>query len=976
MRNFVRYIFVGMLIGLNPVLQRLPGNEQVQESVAQGWLSPLSNDDAWQKLPAIESGRKTDLPIWARMLAAPMPRTTAALLELDLAHRTAGPVPMTLRHAMRWVTAHANHCDYAEAMALGDGMLSGFTKQQVAGLKDGSFSGWTDSDREALQFSLAMAVDSAGFPDAKFQKLVELFGERVVAAMVLHSAFANFQDRLLICLGCPGESGGTRSPVDVRFNREALVTAMTPPASATLSATSAPAPSSPVANQSHTSLNDTITWLSYDALQGQLELQRKRTTRLPIPDWSEISKKLPPGLMDQPSKIVWYQIVMGYADELAVPFEIYLRTAGSEISRNWDRILGNSIFWMVTDSINCPYCMGHCEMNWEVAGLSPAQIAERSRILAGSDWSSLPQNEQRALLFARKLTATPWKVTPDDLSVLRSDFGDERALYIAVNASRYNYMTRISNGFQLTLESENVFWDYYNLKPPTQQVSQTSEVRQNVPGMLTASKSQQPESSSSDQPRPTPLTRPEMKELLEDMKGRTPRIPLPPAEPSENAPEELSRAYESRVRSLYVPTGDGMSYLAFSGSANRGGAVGGPNNSGGTQGGGTSGFGGGQRSGSSGAGRAPMAPDPAMSLDYAFKTRLFWIASRANNCQYCLGHQESKLLAAGMTEDEVARLDCEWEAFPESEQSAFALARRLTLEPHLLSDADIDACRPYYSDLQIIEMIASVAGNNAINRWKEGIGVPQSAGGGNFGAPRNAEPGSQRVTDTGHSYLTATSEAYQSILSKVTFADSSLSANSNLVITRMSRPPLESRRFVLESLASAENRKPRLSLATEETTRLAFEELLVEGPIQQWHRLMGHFPSAGKRVVGLVQGGEAMSALSPRLRSQIRWSTARQDRAWYAMSLARKQLRSLGETDDAIFGIDDLSTESLSDADRSLIVLANHLAASPVILTDAEVQKAVELAGPEAVAQCVHFTCICALFNRLTEAAGLTAEAL
>ena len=34
-----------------------------------------------------------------------------------------------------------------------------------------------------------------------------------------------------------------------------------------------------------------------------------------------------------------------------------------------------------------------------------------------------------------------------------------------LNASRYNYMTRISNGFQLKLERENVFYDYYNTKP-------------------------------------------------------------------------------------------------------------------------------------------------------------------------------------------------------------------------------------------------------------------------------------------------------------------------------------------------------------------------------------------------------------------------------------------------------------------------------------------------------------------------------
>jgi len=170
--------------------------------------------------------------------------------------------------------------------------------------------------------------------------------------------------------------------------------------------------------------------------------------------------------MEGPSDIVWYQLSFGYAHELAVPFEIYLRTAGGEVRRNWDRLFGGSIFWMVTDAVKCPYCMGHCEMNWEVAGLSEDQIAEQSRILAGNDWSTFTPAEQHGLAFARKLTQSPSSITAEDIEQLRTGLGEERAFYVALNSSRYNYMTRISNGFQLTLESDNVFWDYYNMPRP------------------------------------------------------------------------------------------------------------------------------------------------------------------------------------------------------------------------------------------------------------------------------------------------------------------------------------------------------------------------------------------------------------------------------------------------------------------------------------------------------------------------------
>ena len=84
-----------------------------------------------------------------------------------------------------------------------------------------------------------------------------------------------------------------------------------------------------------------------------------------------------------------------------------MRTAGAEAAPKYDRIFGGSLFWVTTKAIKCPYCMGHCEMNWEVAGLTKGEIAERSRLLAGDDWSSFPPAEQHAFAFARKLTRRP-----------------------------------------------------------------------------------------------------------------------------------------------------------------------------------------------------------------------------------------------------------------------------------------------------------------------------------------------------------------------------------------------------------------------------------------------------------------------------------------------------------------------------------------------------------------------------------------
>lgn len=422
---------------------------------------PLSNEEAWRKLPAaaVGAGQGQPLPVWARMLANDLPRTTAALLQLDHAQRALSPLDPKLRAAIRWVAAHANGSDYSKAYAAADAKRAGLDSVRLDALTQDGFPGWSEGDRRALEFARKMTVDSDAVSDEEFRALVKHFGERGAASMVLTLAYANMMDRLMICLDARVEPDGPSPPVDVAFAPASLVSTTTPPPRSN-AAPAAPAVKNVVA--------DDPEWktLTYEALQQRLEAQRKKPTRLRIPAWNEFADKLPKGMFSKPSEIVWYRIVFGYAPELAVPFEFFMRTAGAEAAGKYDRIFGQSVFWVTTRALKCPYCMGHCEMNWEVAGLSREEIADRSKRLAGDDWSSFPPAEQRAFAFARKLTGKPGSISQEDIAPLIKDFGRERAVILVMNACRYHYMTRISNGFQLRLESENVFYDYYNAKPP------------------------------------------------------------------------------------------------------------------------------------------------------------------------------------------------------------------------------------------------------------------------------------------------------------------------------------------------------------------------------------------------------------------------------------------------------------------------------------------------------------------------------
>lgn len=423
----------------------------------------LTDEEAWARLPPTADGTKPHLPVWVRMLAAEMPRTAAAYLQLDYAHRAASPLPAKLRAAMRWVAANANRCEYSKAQSIADANAAGVSDAAITSLIDGTLSAWEDDDRKALKFAVDMTVDSESVTDAQFAELVQSFGEKQTACMVLLMAYANFQDRLLLSFGVTFEPNGPMAPVAVRFEPDSFVMKTTPPPSTSVTELkpAATGNSSPEENN-----NDEWQTQNYEFLQRRINVQKEKPTRLPILPWSQIAPSLPEGLMKGPSVIVWYQTVFGYAPELAVPFEFVMRTAGAEGSGKWDRIFGSGLFFVTTKAVECPYCMGHCEMNWEVAGLNQEQIATRSRLLSDTDWSAFPVAEQHAYAFARKLSKTPWEISDDDVRQLQKDFGKDRALLVMFNASRYHYMTRISNGFQLTLEKENVFFQYYNQKPP------------------------------------------------------------------------------------------------------------------------------------------------------------------------------------------------------------------------------------------------------------------------------------------------------------------------------------------------------------------------------------------------------------------------------------------------------------------------------------------------------------------------------
>ncbi len=407
-------------------------------------------------------------------------------------------------------------------------------------------------------------------------------------------------------------------------------------------------------------------------------------------------------------------------------------------------------------------------------------------------------------------------------------------------------------------------------------------------------------------PKPVAVTREAEKELLEAHKKAAPRLPMPPADEG-----PFARVNNGRFRAYYLPKEAGF------------GGLGG------------------------------REKDAAETLDPTFKVKLFWVVSRVNNCLYCLGHQEHKLSAAGVTDDGIAALDSDWAALPEKERAAVAFAKKLTFQPHLVAAVDVAALGRHFTPDQCLEIVVAVAGFNSMNRWTDGLNIPADENGDFF------KKGDAAVDLS--TFRTPTSAKYKSARSVV--APVAADGPATCPPSWPTRPALETRGQVEEQWKLARTRTPVLPVAAQVPSDWNL-------PAANWLKLLATFPTAGKsRAAGIASAAE-IGTLSPRLKALAAWAAAREDRAWYALAIARDRLKALGLTDDQVFALDAPAADRPA-LEAQVLAFARKLAVAPATVTDADVAA---LRGPltdHQVAELVHQMCNAAFLDRVTEAARL-----
>lgn len=413
-------------------------------------------------------------------------------------------------------------------------------------------------------------------------------------------------------------------------------------------------------------------------------------------------------------------------------------------------------------------------------------------------------------------------------------------------------------------------------------------------------------------------TRPEMKQKIEALKQREARIPLPALTPDEIAAGRRS-VNNGRLRSIYLPE----SWQTSRGSS-----------------GASSGRTGGTTNVNAALAQAQQAPD------FAFKTRLFWIVSRTNDCKYCLGHQELKLKRAGMTDDQIASLDCKWTAFPADEQAAMEFTRKVTLTPHLVTDEDIAAVKQHFKDEQLVDILQTIAGNNSTNRWTASTGIPQDK---SFGGDEPSQ------------LDTPTSDEFSKIETKVAPFD------------YKPRAAWESRAEAEAAMAACRN---RTSSVKPPSIEAALQVLAADTPgiiPPAWFQAAAYSPTNALRLWKHRQAIARDGKLDPKLKAQIGWVVSRENRAWYSMAHARTRLNALGVSDDVLFAI-GASEDAFTPTERTTFAFARKLTSAPHTIVDDDVAGLRKLFSDNEVAEIIFLTCDANMFDRFTEMLRLPLE--
>jgi alkylhydroperoxidase family enzyme len=275
------------------------------------------------------------LPAWARVLAGPLPRTTAAMLVLDELHRARNPLGAELAAKVRYVAAATAGCEYARRYAEADLRRAGLAPDALAALN--ALDGQPAPDSKALALVRKLTAAAYTVTDAEFAEVLQAYGPEKTVALVHTVAFANFHDRILLGLGVELEANEPLPPAAPRSRPNV---------------SQAVRPWGAVRGTDDVATKPAWSEMPFTAIEASMTAQLKRTPRIPVPDLQRFAS-LPPVAKRQSEKIVWMTVSMGYQPEMTKVWFDALTAFRTDTTI--DRVFANSMFWVITRTNECFY---------------------------------------------------------------------------------------------------------------------------------------------------------------------------------------------------------------------------------------------------------------------------------------------------------------------------------------------------------------------------------------------------------------------------------------------------------------------------------------------------------------------------------------------------------------------------------------------------------------------------------------------
>lgn len=386
-------------------------------------------------------------------------------------------------------------------------------------------------------------------------------------------------------------------------------------------------------------------------LKQFLEASKQNRPRLPLPALTADEQ----ARLDRGD---WAVVNNGRTRKAYLPPEVaasgFLKFADPKITLDYP--FQTMLFWIVSRCNNCTYCMGHQESKLAAVGFEDARLAGLDH-----DWSRFSPRERAAFALARKLTLAPQDVAPADVEGLRAFYNDSEITQILLFVANFNAMNRWTGALKIPQEHHREY------------LTPTAERDRDAVSLVAPL---DPDRSGAGMACAGPSRRGELEgpeavaRALDAARARTPLLPL--ADPA------AARSVAGAAADAPAPP-EWVRLLAQFPEA--------------------------------GASRIALVRATATkgTLDPRFRAEIAYTAARRDRAWYALGHARGRLKALGFTPVEVEALDGPLDRFPPAEAAVLALARKLTTDPALVADADVEALRAHLADKQVAEAVHQVA---------------------------------------------------------------------------------------------------------------------------------------------------------------------------------------------------------------------------------------------------------------------------